>query len=292
MGASRIIIIAVSAFAAIGLALIVRNMAARPPVAVAAPISSPQHPMTQVLVAKRDLPVGTRLAAADIGWQSWPADGLNAAFITDGRAAEAQPSTAAAAVASKAGHVAAAAAAAVTGSPMDALYGAVVRVAMVANEPVTQAKVLHGGEGGVMAVVLKPGMQAVAVPISVNTSAGGFILPGDHVDVLQSHQADAAANGGHAGFTASVLLRNIRILAIDQASQPGKSESMVGSVATLEVEQADAETLARAKAQGEVILALRSYGDAGGPSGRVSPGNGGAVRILRAGQASEVMVTP
>jgi pilus assembly protein CpaB len=175
---------------------------------------------------------------------------------------------------------------------MDALYGAVVRVAMVANEPVTQAKVLHGGEGGVMAVVLKPGMQAVAVPISVNTSAGGFILPGDHVDVLQSHQADAAANGGHAGFTASVLLRNIRILAIDQASQPGKSESMVGSVATLEVEQADAETLARAKAQGEVILALRSYGDAGGPSGRVSPGNGGAVRILRAGQASEVMVTP
>ncbi len=249
--------------------------------------------MTQVLVAKRDLTVGTRLAAGDIGWQAWPADGLNPAFITDGRAAEVQPSTAAAAVAAKANHAAAIATAAVAGGPMDALYGAVVRAPMMVNEPVTQGKLLRGGEGGVMAVVLKPGMQAVAIPISANTDAGGFILPGDHVDVLQSHQSDASANGGHAGFTASVLLRNIRILAIDQASQPGKNESMVGSVATLEVAAADAETLARAKAQGEVILALRSYGDAGGPTGRVAAaGNAGTVRILRGGQASEVMVTP
>ena len=298
MGASRkIIIIAASAIAAIGLALVMRVMLVRPvgpSQAAASTTAAPQHPMTQVLVAKRDLPVGTRLASGDIGWQAWPADSLNPAFITDGRAAEAQPSTTAAVVASKASRAAAVATAAVTGGPMEALYGAMVREQLLANEPVVQTKLIRGGEGGFMAVVIRPGMRAVAIPVSVSTAAGGFILPGDHVDVLQSHAADAAANGGHAGFTASALLRNVRVLAIDQASQPTKNaQSMVGSVATLEVADADAEVLTRAKAQGEVILALRAYGDAGGSSGRVAgAGANGTVRIVRAGQASDVTVTP
>ena len=66
-----------------------------------------------------------------------------------------------------------------------------------------------------------------------------------------------------------------------------------GAVATLEVPAADAEVLTRAKAQGEVILALRAYADAAGPAG-----SGGAVdtatntvRIFRNGQSSEVTVT-
>lgn len=289
MGASRIIIIAVSAIAAIGLALIVRTLAVRPSApatAQATASAAPQHPMTQVLVAKHDLPVGTRLAAGDIGWQAWPADSLNPAFITDGRAAQAAPATPVAAVANKAVE-------AVNTGPMEALYGAIVKDAVVANEPITQAKLIRGGEGGYMAVVIKPGMRAVAVPVTVSTAAGGFILPGDRVDVLQSHQADASANGGHPGFIASMLLRNIRVLAIDQASQPQKAaQAMVGAVATLEVAAADAEVLARAKAVGEVILALRPYGDAGEPSGRVAVGGGpaGTVRITRGGQSSDVMV--
>jgi pilus assembly protein CpaB len=145
-----------------------------------------------------------------------------------------------------------------------------------------------------MAVVIHRGMRAVAVPVSVNTAAGGFILPGDHVDVLQSHQTDASA-GGHPGFVANVLMRNVRVLAIDQASQPAKNAtSLVGSVATLEVADGDAEILAKAKAQGEVILALRAYSDAAGEPTRggddsPAPANGN-VRIVRAGQASDVTV--
>ena len=297
MGSKRIIIIAISAIAAIGIALIVHNLAVRPAGpsrAMASPTVEAARPMTQVLVAKKDLPIGTRLSPGDIGWQAWPADGLNAAFITDGRAAQAAPTTDAGALASKASLVYATATAAVAGGPMDALYGSIVRVPLVANEPVVQSKLVRGGEGGFMAVVVQHGMRAVAVPVSVNTAAGGFILPGDHVDVLQSRQADASANGGHPGFVAMVLLKNVRVLAIDQASQPGKTaQSMIGSVATLEVAEADAEILTKAKAQGEVVLALRAYSDAaGGPSrgdGNAALANG-SVRIVRAGQASDVAV--
>ena len=85
MGPARIALLAVAAIAAIGLAFIVRGMVTpqRPEALAAAP---PPQPVVQVLVAKRELPIGTRLTPADLGWQPWPANALNAAFVTDGAA--------------------------------------------------------------------------------------------------------------------------------------------------------------------------------------------------------------
>ena len=248
-----------------------------------------QAGMTQVLVAQKDLPAGTRLAMGDLTWQPWPADSVNPAFITDGRA-ELPATNAAVAVANKA---AAAATQAVAGGPMEAASGSIVRIPILANEPVTQAKLVRGGEGGYMAVVLNPGMRAVAVPVSVTSAAGGFVLPGDRVDVLQGRPADPSG-GGHPGFVAETLLRNIRVLAIDQTSDAKTVQSMVGAVATLEVAAQDAEILVKAKSQGDMVLALRPYADANQPSGRgiSDPGATGDVRIFRNGQLSDVTVTP
>jgi pilus assembly protein CpaB len=297
MGAVRIVILVVAAVFAIGLAVIVRGLVTHKPPPPPPPVvisQAPSQPMSQVLVARRDLAVGTRLAQGDLGWQAWPSAALNPSFITDGRAPEApQPAATVAGAETTASHAVAAAAASVVGGPMEARYGAIVRQPVLAGEPVTDAKLVRGGEGGFMSVVLRPGMRAIAVPISAATAAGGFVLPGDRVDVMQSHASEAA--GGDHGFVAKVLLRNIRVLAIDQASQAEKTaQAMVGAVATLEGASADAEVLARAKAQGEMILALRAYSDAGGPAGRGDGGgaDAGVVRILRNGQPSEVMVTP
>jgi pilus assembly protein CpaB len=299
MGATRIAILATAAIAAIGIALIVRQMAshhAAPPPAVAQVVETAK-PMTQVLVAKRDLPVGTRLAAGDLGWQAWPAEAVNPVYITDGQAPVAPPTDAAAMARARAGQAAKAAEAAVGGTvgPMEQIYGSIVREAVLSNEPITKAKLVRGGEGGYMAVVLRPGMRAMAVPINVSGAAGGFILPGDRIDVMQGHAVDGGAASGHAGFTAQTLLRNIRVLAIDQTTQaPKAGQSLIGAVATLEVPAQDAEVLVRAKAQGDVTLVLRSYSDTSGPSGRggASTQDVGSVRIIRNGQSSEVMVSP
>ncbi len=300
MGRTRIIIVlAFAAIGAIGLALIVGAMTRHKPATTQVVIASsgPAQPMARVLVAKHDLAVGARLGVNDLAWQDWPADAVNPAFITDGQGARVAPvGGAAAVIADQARQTARTAEEVVAGGngPMQQLYGSIVRQPILANEPITNTKLVRGGEGGFMAVVLKPGMRAVAVQVSVNTAAGGFILPGDHVDVVQSRAADPASNGGHPGFVAQTLLRNIRVLAIDQNSQPPKSgvQSQVGSTATLEVAAADTGVLARAKAQGEVILALRAYSDAGGPSGRGvdDAQDAGQVRIFRSGQAPEVMV--
>jgi pilus assembly protein CpaB len=294
MGRARIMILAVAGVAAILLMLIVRVAVGHkppPPVVVA---QAPAQPMAQVLVARRNLTIGTRLAEGDLGWQPWPANSLNPVFITDGRAPEAAPKGATAQAVKSVGQMVAVAASAATAGPMEARYGSIVRSPILANEPVTDDKLVRGGEGGYMAVVLRQGMRAVAVPVSVATAAGGFILPGDRVDVMQSH-SDPTANGGKGGFVSEVLLRNLRVLAVDQASQsPKGGQALVAATVTLEVAAQDAPILVRAKAQGEVILGLRAYSDAGGPAGRGGSGGGledGVVHILRDGKPTDVAVT-
>ncbi|MCX7586709.1 Flp pilus assembly protein CpaB [Phenylobacterium sp. 58.2.17] len=284
MGPARIALLAVAAIAAIGLAFIVRGMVTpkRPEAVAAAP---PPQPVVQVLVAKRELPIGTRLTPADLGWQPWPANALNAAFVTDG-AAPALPAK----MPDKAVQKAARAAndLVMPQGPIQAFEGAIVKEALAAGEPVVARKVVRAGQSGFMAVVLQPGMRAMAIPINAETAAGGFILPGDRVDVLQSRQD---SSGGAKTMLTEVLMRNVRVLAIDQNIEPAKdSRTIVGGVATIEVPAVDVEVIARGKAQGEMQLALRSYADIGGPPGRgvASRASAQGVRVFRAGQVSEV----
>jgi pilus assembly protein CpaB len=108
---------------------------------------------------------------------------------------------------------------------------------------------------------------------------------------MQAKQAEAGASGGRS-YTSQTLLQNVRVLAIDQSSDPAKgAQAMVGAVATLEVPAADSEVLVRAKAQGEVVLALRSYADAGGDSVQARQA-AGEVHVWRGGVLSEALVTP
>jgi pilus assembly protein CpaB len=297
MGAVRITILVVAAFAAIILMVIVGRLISHKPQPPAVAVA-PAKPMTNVVVAAHDLTIGQRVAAADLKWQPWPADAVNPAFVTDGQSVVAPAPGTTAAVANQTSRVAAEAVNAVTGghSPMEALFGAIVKTPVLANEPVTSAKLVRGGEGGFMAVVLRPGMRAIAIPVDVKTDAGGFVLPGDRVDILQARQADQASSTGQRPFVVQTLLHNIRVLAIDQNAQAPKNgaQSVIGTVATIEVSPADAEAVALAKAQGEMILTLRSYADAGGASGATGAESFkiGSVRIIRNGQASDTTVTP
>lgn len=284
MGAVRIAIIALAALAAILLAFMVRGMIVpKKQVPVAAAVAAPPpKPMAQVLVAKRDLPIGARLSSADLTWQAWPMDALNPTFVTDGAAPAAAPEGA-----QKVAKQAAQATQnlVMTQGPMQAFEGAIVKEALTKGEPVTSRKVLRAGDSNFMAVVLLPGMRAMSIPINAETAAGGFILPGDRVDVLQSR----AAPEGH-GFVSETLMRNLRVLAIDQKPEPDKdARAMVGAVAVLEVPAADALVLSRGKAQGEMQLVLRSYADLGGGAGRgVAQRGVNGMKIYRGGQVTEV----
>jgi len=291
MGAVRIAIIVVAGVAAIALAFLVQGMMSpKPsPSAPAVAAAPPPRPMAQVLVAKVDLPIGHRIAAQDLVWQPWPVEALNANFITDGQSPAPEPQGAEKAI-KKAGKVASEIVS--SDSPMQALEGALVKEPLLAHEPITARKIARAGQTGYMAVVLQPGMRAIAIPVTAETGAGGFILPGDRVDVLQAREAGGDKDGGKAIAT-EVLLRNVRVLAIDQTTAPvDDAKTVVGAVATLEVAASDADVLARGRLSGQMILALRSYADIGGPSGRGGPSAASeqTVQIVRAGSMTEVAV--
>ena len=296
MNPLRVMIVLIAAVSAIGLAVVMQKAiggkpAPAPVVQAAAPVGKP---MTQVLVAKRDLAIGERLTAADVTWQAWPSDTVNAAFITNG-AADPVPTKATAKAAKAVGDAAEGMIGGVT--PEKAVEGAIVRDPILAGEPITPRKIVRGGEGGYLSVVLSPGKRAMAVPVTSETAVGGFILPGDRVDVIQTRDAQAVGEGegGGAKHTlAETIIQNVRVLALDQSTAAEKdAKTIVASTATLEVGPAEAEALAKAKASGPVTLTLRAYTDLGGPSGlAVASQESAVVRINRGGQTSNISVRP
>lgn len=297
MKPAKIAVICIAAVSAIGLALVVRAMGSSgEPVSRAAADAPAAEilPTINVLVAARDLEPGVRLAEADLTWKAWPEGEVNPLFITDGAPAavvEAQPEGAVA-------RVSRAAAAATSGPGLKSDYiGSVVREPILAGEPLNPRKIVRAGDSGYLAAYLEPGMRAMAVRVTVETAAGGFILPGDRVDVLltrESRLSDVAGDeSGRSRFSSSTVMQNVKVLAIDQATRAADdAHAVVGATATLEVGARDAENLALAKSEGELSLVLRSYADAAGPSGTVSAPQtqSAAVRIYRGGPAEVVVV--
>ena len=302
MNPARIIVICVAAVAAIGLALAVRAMGSpsNAPTAVASATAVPARPMAKVLVAAKDLQPGQRLTEADMAWKEWPVDEVNPAFITDGSvpltsaAAEDPPASPPEGAVASVTRVAANLA---TANSKADYAGSVVREPILAGEPIVSRKIVRAGDSGYMAAYLEPGMRAMAIRVTVETAAGGFILPGDRVDVLLTRETTlgnlGAQESDRSKFASSTVMQNIKVLAIDQSTRAGDDEqAVVGATATLEVGPRDAEALALAKSEGELSLVLRSYADTGGPSGRVAPAvrQSSAVRVYRGGTPEVVVV--
>jgi pilus assembly protein CpaB len=131
-------------------------------------------------------------------------------------------------------------------------------MAMAANEPILARKVTGPGQGASIAALLPDGKRAAAVRINDVSGVAGFVKPNDSVDVLVTRQA--ASDNANASQLTDVLLKNVRVIALDQdaANQDGKPA--VAKTATLEVTPLDAQKLALAQQVGEISLVLRKPG--------------------------------
>ncbi|WP_333610923.1 Flp pilus assembly protein CpaB [Brevundimonas bullata] len=315
MKPAKIAVICIAAVAAIGLALVVRAMGSSSGAPAATAVAAVEAvPMAKVLVAAKNLEPGSRLTDADLTWKDWPIAEVNPVFITDGSvpipaaaegaAKEAKPVDDKADKVKKAEDAAArvsrAATALATGGAKADYIGAVVREPILAGEPIVARKIVRAGDSGFMAAYLEPGMRAMAIRVTVETAAGGFILPGDRADVLLTRQVKmpaGSASGEDTKFVSATVMQNVKVLAIDQATRAADdAQAVVGATATLEISGRDAEVLALAKSEGELSLVLRSYADTAGPSGRTpaatrrSDAAANVVRVYREGEAEAVVV--
>jgi pilus assembly protein CpaB len=123
------------------------------------------------------------------------------------------------------------------------------------NEPVLALKVTGPGQRATLSALVRPGMKAVTVRVNDVEGVGGFVLPGDHVDVVLTRQVDKGA------ATAEVVLQNARVLAVDQSADERAAKAAVAKSVTLEVDTLDAQKIWLASSVGNLSLLLRKAGE-------------------------------
>jgi len=203
----------------------------------------PVAPTTKVLVADADMPVGTEVNDKNTKWVDWPDDGVQDGYLVEAKDAKTVDKF--------------------------AKQKYIARRSYTKGEPITMARLYKSTDPGFLRGVLKPGMRAVAVKSNAENSSAGFILPGDHIDIVLTHtmlsvalqkRGAAAIKKFKSGIahTSETIIENLRVLAVDQNLNEFKAGAQVGKTVLLEVSPKDAEKLQTAKAMGKLTLVLRS----------------------------------
>jgi pilus assembly protein CpaB len=190
----------------------------------------------KVLVARKDLPVGTIIDAESLTFQPWPKEMVQSAYYAEG-----QPD-----------------------SDMSKLLGTVVRFPTTAGQPMTRGALVGPNDRGFLAAALGPGMRAITVPVNSSTGVAGFVFPGDRVDIVLTQEVAGGGEGPPLKVSETVV-RNVRVLATDQRTdskgEDGKTLVKTFSNVTLEATPRIAEKVAVAQSIGQLSLSLRSIAD-------------------------------
>jgi pilus assembly protein CpaB len=131
----------------------------------------------------------------------------------------------------------------------------VVLAAIERNEPVLALKITGPGQRATLSALVKPGMKAVTIRVNDVEGVGGFVLPGDHVDVVLTRQIDK----GQA--SSEVVLQDTRVLAVDQSADERTNKAAVAKSVTLEVSIVQAQKVWLASSVGSLSLLLRKAGE-------------------------------
>lgn len=146
--------------------------------------------------------------------------------------------------------------------------GRIVLSAVEPNEPVLLAK-LSGPDGRAsLSNRLKPGMQAVTIRTDEVAGVGGFITPGDRVDVVLTRSSDAAAPGANpdeaskvlpgADMVSETIISAVKVLTVGQGADERETSPRLANSVTLEVSPVDARKIALARNIGQLSLSLLS----------------------------------
>jgi pilus assembly protein CpaB len=238
-------LILLALIAAGGTAYIAREMLSRQssqPTTAEAPA---EGQATMVLVADQMLPAGAVLSRSSFRWAPWPKQDIEREYVVSAPDGSNR------------------------GDLEQQFIETVARHAIPSGQPLTSALVFRRDAPGFLSGALAPGKRAMAVPVSAVTGAAGFVLPGDHVDVMLTHDIRRDFNRSNEGdtpviadsvirFTSETILRRLRVLAVDQAMADNDQQAIVGRTVTLEVTPKQAETLNVAQAMGDLSISLRS----------------------------------
>ncbi|MCP4182088.1 MAG: Flp pilus assembly protein CpaB [Hyphomicrobiales bacterium] len=262
MKIARLAILGIAVVAAGGAALMASNLVRSPEQTETVKKEVQGIKLSEVLVAEKNIPLGTKLDASMVRWQRWPESVVSGAFIVKSSGK----------------------------SKDEVVRGSIVRSAFFEGEPIRAGKLIKS-DSGYMSAMLPSGQRAIATSIATDTSAGGFILPNDRVDVIMTRRekTDTGEN-----FVTETILQNVRVLAIDQTIEEKDGEAVVvGSTATLQLDPRQTEILTVAQQMADrLTLSLRSLEDTVNQVTKnadhlINGDRNGKVRMIRFGRVKD-----
>ncbi len=186
-----------------------------------------QQKMARIVVATQGLAFGSTLSSQNVHLVNWPADSIPEGAFT---------------------------------SLEQATSNRVALRPIVPGEPVLASKVSGTNGRATLSANLPVGQLAYAIPISDVAGVGGFVRPGDVVDVILTRKIPGVG-ASDTDKMSTVVLEAIPVLGIDQVLDDSKTEPAVGKTATLQVDTMGAQKLALSTQMGVLTLALRNVGD-------------------------------
>src|SRR5215212_7922107 len=185
--------------------------------------------MNNVVVAKVDIPLGTKVAAEQLSTVQFPPNAM-----PDG-----------------------------TFDNAAKLVGRVSVVNVAAREPVTDFKLAPEGSAGGLSSVIPEGYRAMTVKVDDVIGVAGFLRPGAMCDVLTV--IEQAGDAGRRNPISKIVLQNVKVLASGQNIDKPKDQREAEQVkaVTLQVTPDQAEKLALASTEGKLRLVMRNSIDQG-----------------------------
>ncbi len=195
----------------------------------------------QILVAARNLPAGYNLTEKDVAFKNWPEGSVTGTMMVRKDSSQ----------------------------TLATLAKGQLKREVAQGEAITTTALVMNGKGNVLAAVMDPGMRAVAIKVKAESMVGGFIAPGDRVDVVMTYEVKGAELDNPEvrrevrKYAAETILENVRVLAIDQVAKKEDDKAKVGRTVTLEVDTSGAERLNLASVMSDdgLTLTLRPLGD-------------------------------
>jgi pilus assembly protein CpaB len=206
---------------------------------VVANVSQPDYQTVNVLIARKEIPIGEKIDASMLDTQPWPSHLLAEGFVTDAEQSK-------------------------------KVVGMMTRSAFQAREPILTTKISSPNDPSFLAAALPKGKKVATISTDGVAGVAGFVYPGDRVDVIVTHKIPKPVDDSRRivqeelETVTETLLSNVKVLAVDQRASGGavpKDKKSLPSSISLEVTLEEAQRLRLAQDTGYVSMTLRSLLD-------------------------------
>jgi pilus assembly protein CpaB len=187
---------------------------------------APEEPRStfQVVVAARDLPVGSLLGEEDVRAIEWPGE-----IVPEGFAQQ-----------------------------IPDVIGRGIILPIKTNEPILLTKLMDRGAGGGLPILIPEGMRAITVRVDDVISVAGFVTPYTRVDLMLTMQPM-----GSTEWVTQIIEQNLEVAAVNQINTQDPQGNPLPSYTnvSLFVTPEQAQKITLATQQGRIQFALRNQLD-------------------------------